>query len=83
MRDKFGRTIAKANLPSKLCAICIRPFTWRKKWEATWDVRETCSKRCLGEARLRRRDDSGGAGGGAVVGAAEAGGARTSDTDSD
>jgi hypothetical protein len=24
--------VAKANLPQKLCPVCQRPFTWRKKW---------------------------------------------------
>ncbi|MFM8738693.1 MAG: DUF2256 domain-containing protein, partial [Cytophagales bacterium] len=23
----------KQHLPSKTCAVCGRPFTWRKKWE--------------------------------------------------
>ena len=55
MRDKLGKAVAKANLPSKMCIVCLRPFTWRKKWEAVWDARDTCSKRCLGEARIRRR----------------------------
>ncbi|KAK9902794.1 hypothetical protein WJX75_006264 [Coccomyxa subellipsoidea] len=31
------RVVAKANLPSKTCLTCNRPFTWRKKWEKCWD----------------------------------------------
>lgn len=27
------RNVLKANLPTKLCQVCGRPFTWRKKWE--------------------------------------------------
>ncbi len=27
----------KADLPTKICKTCNRPFTWRKKWEAVWD----------------------------------------------
>lgn len=27
----------KQNLPSKLCTVCGRPFTWRKKWEKVWE----------------------------------------------
>jgi len=39
----------KPNLPSKLCATCGRPFTWRKKWERVWDEVKYCSKRCQNE----------------------------------
>lgn len=56
-----ARTIApamsKANLPSKTCVVCNRPFTWRKKWERCWDEVSTCSKRCNGERRsLNQRE---------------------------
>lgn len=27
----------KADLPSKVCAACGRPFSWRKKWQTVWD----------------------------------------------
>ncbi|MGB2516732.1 MAG: DUF2256 domain-containing protein, partial [Pseudomonadales bacterium] len=23
----------KSDLPTKMCPVCNRPFTWRKKWE--------------------------------------------------
>ncbi|MEC8000246.1 MAG: DUF2256 domain-containing protein [Pseudomonadota bacterium] len=36
----------KTNLPSKICVICNRPFTWRKKWERSWDEIRFCSKKC-------------------------------------
>ena len=26
----------KSNLPSKICAVCGRPFEWRKKWQKVW-----------------------------------------------
>jgi len=26
----------KADLPSKPCVVCGRPFVWRKKWEKVW-----------------------------------------------
>ena len=71
MRDALGKVVAKGNLPSKMCIICMRPFTWRKAWERSWNERETCSTRCLGEARARRRDardyvGGGGSGSGGV-----------------
>jgi hypothetical protein len=30
---KMTRGVKKENLPSKMCVVCNRPFTWRKKWE--------------------------------------------------
>ena len=42
----------KSHLPSKLCAACDRPFTWRKKWKAVWDEVRFCSDAC----RTGRRD---------------------------
>jgi len=36
----------KADLPTKTCARCGLPFTWRKKWERDWDNVKFCSERC-------------------------------------
>ncbi|MEC8373826.1 MAG: DUF2256 domain-containing protein [Pseudomonadota bacterium] len=36
----------KSNLPTKVCPVCDRPFTWRKKWERDWENVKYCSKRC-------------------------------------
>ena len=38
--------IKKENLPSKVCMICQRPFSWRKKWEKVWDEVKFCSEKC-------------------------------------
>ncbi|MCG7587334.1 DUF2256 domain-containing protein [Photobacterium sp. OFAV2-7] len=38
--------IKKQHLPAKVCATCMRPFTWRKKWQACWDNVKYCSERC-------------------------------------
>lgn len=38
--------VRKENLPTKVCAACGRPFTWRKKWERDWDNVRYCSDRC-------------------------------------
>ena len=27
----------KSDLPTKVCPVCERPFTWRKKWERNKD----------------------------------------------
>jgi hypothetical protein len=36
----------KSDLPFKICAVCGRPFTWRKKWEKVWKDVKYCSERC-------------------------------------
>ena len=36
----------KQNLPQKICVICKRPFSWRKKWERDWQYVKYCSKKC-------------------------------------
>ncbi|WP_071814829.1 DUF2256 domain-containing protein [Alteromonas sp. V450] len=36
----------KSDLPTKMCPVCERPFTWRKKWEKNWENVRYCSKRC-------------------------------------
>lgn len=38
----------KSNLPTKICLICKRTFSWRKKWRLNWDRVKYCSKRCSG-----------------------------------
>ncbi|WP_228851400.1 DUF2256 domain-containing protein [Aegicerativicinus sediminis] len=41
----------KNNLPTKICLVCHRPFTWRKKWERDWENVKYCSKRCSRESK--------------------------------
>jgi hypothetical protein len=36
----------KADLPTKACARCARPFAWRKKWARDWDNVRYCSDAC-------------------------------------
>lgn len=38
----------KSELPRKICLVCQRPFTWRKKWARCWDEVKYCSKACKG-----------------------------------
>jgi hypothetical protein len=40
------KQIKKENLPQKICLVCGRPFTWRKKWEKNWEEVRYCSERC-------------------------------------
>ncbi|MGE6372738.1 DUF2256 domain-containing protein [Stutzerimonas stutzeri] len=35
-------------MPSKVCARCGLPFTWRRKWARCWDEVRYCSQRCRG-----------------------------------
>ncbi|MFM9026121.1 MAG: DUF2256 domain-containing protein [Planctomycetaceae bacterium] len=43
-----GRPTAMADLPTKICAACGRPFAWRRKWAACWEQVRYCSTRCRG-----------------------------------
>jgi hypothetical protein len=38
--------IKKQHLPSKICLVCGRPLTWRKKWEKNWADVKYCSDKC-------------------------------------
>ncbi|MGC6470805.1 MAG: DUF2256 domain-containing protein [Flavobacteriales bacterium] len=38
----------KRPLPIKICLVCKREFTWRKKWERDWENVKYCSKKCSG-----------------------------------
>nr|WP_287935421.1 DUF2256 domain-containing protein [Algoriphagus sp.] len=45
----------KQYLPTKMCPICNRPFTWRKKLEKNWDEVKYCSDRCRGDAKKTKK----------------------------
>ncbi|MGQ9799632.1 MAG: DUF2256 domain-containing protein [Ignavibacterium sp.] len=36
----------KEFLPQKICIVCKRPFTWRKKWKKNWNNVKYCSDKC-------------------------------------
>ena len=47
----------KSDLPSKICPVCDRPFSWRARWKNQWDDIVYCSKRCSGQRwRLKKAD---------------------------
>ncbi|MBK8521634.1 MAG: DUF2256 domain-containing protein [Chitinophagaceae bacterium] len=48
------KQIKKSDLPQKICPVCNRPFTWRKKWEQVWEEVKYCSDRC----RKRKAEDA-------------------------
>jgi len=39
----------KQHLPEKVCPVCNRPFSWRKKWKLNWDTVVYCSDACRGK----------------------------------
>jgi hypothetical protein len=45
-RSPSSSTRNPQNLPTKTCAACGRPFTWRKKWERDWENVRYCSDAC-------------------------------------
>ncbi len=45
----------KADLPTKTCLVCGRPFAWRKKWEKTWAEVRYCSDACRSGTRNAAR----------------------------
>ncbi|MBE7939565.1 MULTISPECIES: DUF2256 domain-containing protein [Ramlibacter] len=44
----------KSYLPSKPCAVCGRPMSWRRAWAKVWDEVKYCSEACR-----RRRGGAG------------------------
>ncbi|MEO0971046.1 MAG: DUF2256 domain-containing protein [Cyanobacteria bacterium J06639_18] len=55
----MGRSRSKSDLPEKICPVCQRPFSWRKKWENCWDEVKYCSERCRrrrSEAKTKNND---------------------------
>ncbi|WP_158742329.1 DUF2256 domain-containing protein [Acidisphaera sp. L21] len=40
------KRVRKTNLPTKVCATCGRPFTWRRKWAKVWEEVRYCSDAC-------------------------------------
>ncbi|WP_082030272.1 DUF2256 domain-containing protein [Vibrio renipiscarius] len=36
----------KSDLATKICPVCQRPFSWRKKWQRNWANVLYCSQRC-------------------------------------
>ncbi|MCJ8513218.1 DUF2256 domain-containing protein [Acinetobacter lwoffii] len=45
----------KQHLPEKTCIHCLRPFTWRKKWQRCWEEVRYCSERCKRESKRRSK----------------------------
>ncbi|RVU24109.1 DUF2256 domain-containing protein [Sandaracinomonas limnophila] len=50
------KNVKKENLPNKICIVCERPFSWRKKWERCWDNVKYCSDVCRIKSKNKNRD---------------------------
>jgi hypothetical protein len=46
LKKNSMKNTKKAFLPHKICPVCNRPFSWRKKWEKVWDEVKFCSEAC-------------------------------------
>ncbi|MCH8546473.1 MAG: DUF2256 domain-containing protein [Cryomorphaceae bacterium] len=46
MKSPVSKPTSKKNLPEKICPVCHRPFTWRKKWARNWENVVYCSHKC-------------------------------------
>lgn len=53
MPDPRRKAVSKADLPTRICATCGRPFTWRRKWKAVWEEVRHCSDRCRANRNRR------------------------------
>ena len=42
----MGKGRPPSERPSKVCPVCGRPFSWRKKWATVWEEVIYCSDRC-------------------------------------
>ncbi|MEZ5030439.1 MAG: DUF2256 domain-containing protein [Saprospiraceae bacterium] len=38
--------MGKTPISSKICVVCQRPFSWRKKWARVWTEVRYCSNAC-------------------------------------
>ncbi|MEH0196386.1 DUF2256 domain-containing protein [Caulobacter sp. CCNWLY153] len=48
----------KSTTPDKVCLVCGRPFSWRRKWARDWALVKTCSDRCKLDLRRGERADA-------------------------
>jgi hypothetical protein len=51
------KNIKKEHLPIKICLVCERPFSWRKKWEKDWENVKYCSDKCKKLKTKNKKND--------------------------
>ncbi|WP_322861907.1 DUF2256 domain-containing protein [Aeromonas allosaccharophila] len=47
----------KPHLPEKICPVCQRPFSWRRKWVRNWEEVRYCSERCRHARHSRQQPE--------------------------
>ncbi|PWS31544.1 DUF2256 domain-containing protein [Pedobacter paludis] len=47
------KNVKKEHLQSKICLVCLKPFSWRKKWAKNWGDVKYCSDRCRREKQSK------------------------------
>ncbi|RJG47922.1 DUF2256 domain-containing protein [Motilimonas pumila] len=55
MKAVKGKQQTHTPRAQKVCLVCLRPFSWRKKWQRDWPNVKYCSKRCAGQRKLVQR----------------------------
>ncbi|MDB3997123.1 DUF2256 domain-containing protein [Gammaproteobacteria bacterium] len=48
----------KLKLEKKICPVCNKPFSWRKKWEKDWNNVKYCSERCRNSKNLKSQQST-------------------------
>jgi len=51
---RAGHKGNKSHLPSKPCAVCARPMSWRRAWAKNWEQVRYCSEACRRISRAQR-----------------------------
>ncbi|CUA97450.1 DUF2256 domain-containing protein [Thiomonas bhubaneswarensis] len=54
---RSGHKGNKSQLPSKPCAACGRPMSWRRAWAKNWESVLYCSEACRKHKRGKRDHD--------------------------
>ncbi|MDN3586973.1 DUF2256 domain-containing protein [Pedobacter aquatilis] len=49
--------VKKQHLPEKICPVCKRSFSWRKKWAKNWAEVKYCSEQCKGNKAMLANGD--------------------------
>ncbi|MDE2271214.1 MAG: DUF2256 domain-containing protein [Xanthomonadaceae bacterium] len=55
--SRRGHRGNKASLPSKPCAVCGRPMSWRRAWAKHWNEVRYCSAACRRRKTGARRHE--------------------------
>ena len=57
VQPNYQISLVKGNkdyLTKKVCLVCEKPFTWRKKWEKNRENVKYCSARCKSQKKLNK-----------------------------